>query len=106
MSVKMRQEIERKIAIALIESALKAGFAITVNDGEEDVLKDSISKHAVLKSMFTTDDDTLYLRKPGATKYSWVKFVYGNDGYDVISDYTIDLEPIMSAADEISEQYS
>ncbi len=25
----------------------------------------------------------------------WVRFIYGNDGWDVISDYTTNLEPVM-----------
>jgi hypothetical protein len=106
MSVKMRQEVERKIAAALIDSALKAGYTITVNDGEEDVLKRSASADAILKAMFTTDEDRLYLHAQNAkATFGWVLFIYGNDGWDVISDYTTNLEPIMGAANKLADYY-
>jgi len=37
--------------------------------------------------MFTTDDDCLIVVKDGKP-FGWIQFIYGNDGYDVISDYT------------------
>lgn len=36
----------------------------------------------------------------------WVYVVMGNDGWDVISDYTTNLEPLMSGANRLAEKYS
>jgi hypothetical protein len=44
--------------------------------------------------------------KDSDTWHGWVLFIYGNDGWDVISDYTCNLEPIMGPANELSEQHS
>lgn len=103
MSVKMRQEVERKIATAFVTSAIQEGYTITVDYG------DGPSKHlptikAVLAAMFQGDDDVLVLYKHGKSE-AWIQFVYGNDGWDVISDYSVNLEPIMTAAKKISAHY-
>lgn len=95
-SVRARQEIEVRIAAAFIDSALAAGYHISVdNGGDENELSDSTDKRNILAAMFLTDEETLWLDRPSDMKISYVKFVYGNDGWDVISDYTVDLEPLM-----------
>lgn len=104
MSVKMRQEVERKIATAVITDALKVGYIISVDNGEEETQPTS-NPNSILKAMFTTDEDTLHLWKAGK-RFGWVVFIYGNDGWDVISDYSTNLEPIMKNASKISEHYS
>lgn len=107
MSVKMRQNVERKIARRLISDALKAGYSITVNDGGEDVLKCSKHLGQILAAMFSTDEDRLFMHREDNPKYyGWVHFVYGNDGWDVVNDYTINLEPIMYGAEKLADLYS
>jgi hypothetical protein len=106
MSVKMRQEVERKIATALVKEALAAGYTITVDYGDGETGKLSSLK-AILKGMFQGDEDRLHMYNPTNDQYiGWVYFVYGNDGYDVISDYTVNLEPIMGPANKISDHYA
>jgi len=105
MSVKMRQEVERKIATALVIEALNAGYEITVDygDGESDKFSDQTS---VLAAMFQGDQDHLYMYNPTNNKFvGLVYFVYGSDGWDVISDYTVNMEPIMGPANKISKHY-
>lgn len=109
MSVKMRQEVERKIATAFIQSALKAGFLISVDNGEDETRPMSNEK-SILSAMFQTDEDRLYTFVPKSdgskrSRHGWVYFIYGNDGWDVISDYTVNLQPLMAAADKISDYY-
>jgi hypothetical protein len=36
----------------------------------------------------------------------WIHFVYGNDGYDVICDMTVSLEPYLPDTLAIAEGYS
>jgi hypothetical protein len=33
-----------------------------------------------------------------------VRFVYGNDGYDVINDYTVDLEDVLKSVNEYADR--
>ncbi len=103
MSVKMRQEVECKIAKAFVKAAIKDEYAITVDygDGPSNYLG---STKAVLAAMFQGDEDHLTLHTQGATA-GWVQFIYGNDGWDVISDYSVNLEYLMGPANVISKQY-
>lgn len=114
MSVKMRQLVEREIAEAVIKALLEAGFLLGVNDGEETTIRWSRDAKAVLAKMFTTDedrllvyidadqDDPLNVERETRPDY-WVMFVYGNDGWDVISDYTVALEPYIGAGTTVEQ---
>lgn len=105
MSVVMRQEVERKIISKLIDDALEAGFNIDVNDGEETTLEHSTNREAILAAMFTTDEDWIVLHR-GELR-GWVRLIYGNDGWDVINDYTTNLpDSIMAGCNAIADHYA
>lgn len=113
---------ERTIMTATVRALLASGRAITVNDGEEDTLKDSTDETAILEAMRTSDEDLLICSLPCADPYhghpeaepcgvrrhgaGWVRFIYGNSGWDVINDYTTNLEPIMGPINDLSESLS
>lgn len=97
-------DIEKQIVRKVIKDAIEAGFSLTVYDGEEYVLTGSRDSAAVLRAMFSTDEDTLYFRS--VSKVGWVHFVYGNDGYDVISDHTTNLSDLLSGAMELADRLS
>jgi hypothetical protein len=105
----MRQEVERKIATAVVETLLAAGFYIEVDNGE-DMNKPSRTAAVILRQMFLTDDEGLLVSKGAESKaFGWVYFVYGNDGWDVVSDYTVNLEEYVgekSLAGKISDHYT
>lgn len=95
-TVEQRQAVERKIASAVIDDLLKAGYEIVVNDGEEEVTEKITDKSEILDAMFSTDEDYLLAYLPGMFPIAgWVRFIYGNDGPDVINDYTMSLEPVL-----------
>jgi hypothetical protein len=114
---RMRRHVEKLIVEAFLDEALTAGYSVTVFDCEEFTLKRSRDKASILAAMFTTDDDRLYLHKPGEAPaenepsnrllhyHGWVWFVYGNGGWDVISDYTCNLQHVMQAADAESAKW-
>jgi hypothetical protein len=107
MSVKMRQLVEREIATAVVDSLLAAGFALSVENGDDEIFA-SGDAATILAAMFLTDDERLYAEK-GGKDFGWVYFVYGNDGWDVINDYTVNLEPFIgegTAVDKVVEKYS
>ena len=107
MSVKMRQELERRIAEAAIKQLLANGFSLGVFDGGETVLERSKDAKAVLKAMFTTDEDELIVSRDSEDQdFGWVKFIYGNDGYDVIHDYTTNLEEYLTEATALGDKYA
>lgn len=79
--------VENQIIKRVIKDALAAGYDLTVFDGEEFTLEHSRDAKAVFAALKTTDDDSLRFSKYGSA-VGFVHFVYGNDGFDVISDYS------------------
>lgn len=109
-----RIETEGKIANALVKKALADGYVVSVYDGEEWALKFSNDRSQILGAMFSTDEEMIAISsgEPGARKrFGTVSMVYGNDGYDVISDYSaadLDgfanwLKPISDYADTLMD---
>lgn len=102
-----RQHAEYAVISAFVKSALEAGHTLAVHNGEEIVLDYSGSYRAIMKEIMSTDDDFLIVYPIGATsgpRMGWVRLIYGNDGPDVISDYTTNLEHLMGKADEVSNR--
>ncbi len=44
-----------------------------------------------------TDEDVLHFGYDGQPSLGWVYLVYGNDGYDVVNDYTTNLDELFMA---------
>jgi hypothetical protein len=110
--VAMRQRVERKICMATVDALLAAGYSLGVNDGEEVTLEFSRDREKIADALFTTDEDYLYVyeaeRDPAAKDKRpdmWVRFVYGNDGWDVICDYSHakTLDPILGDDSEVQK---
>jgi len=99
MSVRMRQEVEHKIVRAAITAILAAGYAISVDNGDNGeyenaanpegfAIHQSTHLEAILSAMFQTDQETLLVWSPTQKRnIGSIFLVYGNEGYDVISDY-------------------
>ena len=84
--VRARVALERRIIKRTVAELLAAGFELAVYDSE--VLHKRTTDVAKLhKQLMKTDEDYLFLYKVGEhDREGWVRFTYGNDGYDVISD--------------------
>jgi hypothetical protein len=102
MSVK--QELEQRIVGAVIDGALEAGYSLSVHNGVEYAVEHSRDKTAVLAALFTPDVDLLYVTD-GKVVLGWVSFIYGHNGWDVVSDYTANLETMMTAANALKHKY-
>ena len=89
------QRIERAIVRTLLTKAIKNGYSIALDNGEEVIPLQGTVK-SMLGVMMSVDEETLLLKKDG--KKGAIALVYGNTGWDVIHDYTIGLcsliEPI------------
>lgn len=94
--------IEQAIILEAVEGLLSCGYSIDVYDGEGYALKRSHSAAAIMDAMRSTGEDYLYPYN-GDRQAGWVHFIYGNDGYDVIADYTISLEMALSGADALAD---
>jgi hypothetical protein len=89
------QRIERAIVRSILTKAIKNGYSIALDNGEEAMpLQGSVKE--MMSAMMSVDEETLLLKKDG--KKGAIALVYGNTGWDVIHDYTVGLcsliEPI------------
>jgi hypothetical protein len=112
-SVKMRQLVEREIANAIVDSLLESGFLISVdngdNNGNEFEIAKSRDRRAIKAALMQTDEEHLHVYLADGKKFGWVYLVYGNDGWDVMSDYTTNLEQFVgegSSVQKIVDKYA
>jgi hypothetical protein len=116
--IKMRQEVERKIVGALVRRLLKEKFRLTVSAERgydiDELLLGSVDYKTIMDRAFDLDDCHIFVHAADGelvddgrlVAEGWFYLVFGNDGYDVISDYTTGVEPYMTEANAISDKYS
>lgn len=83
-----RIKAEKRMSVALVTACLARGFAVSVSDGEDWPVKRSTNKTEILEALFSTDEDVIVIRTKNGEKAGWFQLIYGNDGYDVVSDYS------------------
>lgn len=106
-----RMKVEADIVGRVVDAMRGAGFALRVNDGESmRPEKPTTDRAAIVAELIETDDDLLEIFEvipPGGAKpyrrIGWVRFVYGNDGYDVVSDYTTNLEQLLKPINDYAD---
>lgn len=96
----LRHRHERAIAERLVTDAIAIaqGYQVSVNDGEAWVVKRSTDSKAIMAALFSTDEDYIRIRKDGEeSSVGTFTLVYGNDGWDVIADwsYLVETEAAM-----------
>lgn len=98
--------MEMDIAKRVVDGLLAAGYEVSVDDSEEIVLHRSRDAAAILAAMRSTDEDYLLARPAGhpEARARVVRFVYGNDGWDVVCDYHTSLEPVMAPINEYADR--
>ena len=108
MKVETRQKIERQIARRAAKDLIAAGYKVAVFDGEEIALEASTDVRAIIAAMFSTDEAYPLAMPPGEggklTRAGWVRFIYGNTGFDVINDYTTNLETVLAGTNALADQ--
>ena len=107
MTYEERHAIEEQIVRRVVADALAAGYSLGVNDGEETTLRRCSDYETVLKAMFTTDEDYLqFYRSPLEGICGVVRFVYGNDGWDVICDNSGSVNHVLKQAEALAECFA
>lgn len=103
-SLKKRILLEQRIVKHTVKALLTAGYALSVFDGENDSVV-TTENTILIDALMETDEDFLNVYKDGK-RIGWVRFVYGNDGYDVICDYTVNLEDALAETNKLAESLS
>lgn len=91
-----RRQTERRIVRKVIRAALDAGYRLNLSNGGDSYVfpEPTDSFTAVVSETMAVDSEHLYLYKDGK-RVGWVFFVYGNEGWSVVSDYTMTLQEFM-----------
>ena len=103
-TISKTRKIEKAVVSAIVKSALGLGYTISVWDGGETVVHKSTKYRVVMDACFSTGEDVLTIWN-GAVRLGFVFLVYGNSGYDVISDYSTALEPVLEKANAVADNY-
>lgn len=106
MEVKARIAIERQIVRRIATDAIAAGHLVAVHDGEDWAQRRTQDVGAIMAAVMFTDEERLYIYRNAAAERAMgqVFLVYGNDGWDVIADYSISLESLLAGANELAER--
>jgi len=83
-----RIKAELRMCRAMVNAALAGGNTVSVCDGEEWVVVNSRDRAAIYAALFSTDEDRIVVRDKAGQRLGWFHLVYGNDGFDVVSDYS------------------
>jgi hypothetical protein len=112
MNLETRIKIEKRIVRQIVKNALARNWNVSVYDGEEITLLYSKNLTEIIKATFTTDEDVLIFRDAVSKYVGQVALVYGNDGWDVVSDHTWSdvmdefMAPITELSDRLCLQYA
>lgn len=107
MSITTIQAIEHVIVNAAAVEILGAGHKISVFDGEATVLRHSADIDAIMENSFATDEARFDVySNEGGVFIGSVLFIFGNSGWDVLSDNSSALESLLVKATALSELIS
>lgn len=94
---------EKIIVGRLVGDVLAAGYSVSIFNGGEDAEVERATDPAVIfAELSASDRDELVLYKDGV-RGGWVLLIWGND-VDVISDYSIKLETVLSGANALAQE--
>lgn len=97
------RKLENTIIRVFIREALQRGHTITVTTYDEDELTCSSQINKIVDALRATDYDNL--RVHDGDKYiGGMLLVWGNDPWEVISDYSVSIEELVEPAMEKSRE--
>lgn len=102
------QDMEMAIANKIVADALTRNYTVSVYDGEEWALKRSSDHQEIIKSLNSTGHDQLKFRNSYGEYIGVVALIWGNCGWDLISDYTVSdaMELVLLGANNLADELS
>jgi hypothetical protein len=95
--------IEQKIIRRAVTDILGKGYKVSLYDGGEFTVKRSTDLNLILNAIQTTDRDMLKVYD-GDALIGTIILIYGNDGHDVIADYSLSLEEVLKGASLLADE--
>lgn len=102
-AVQARISLEKKIVRSLVNELIEGGFILSLDNGDEELV-DCADAVVFMKHTAKTDEETIFARKGDVS--TWASLVYGNDGYDVISDSGVSLDALTPVTQALIERLS
>lgn len=93
-AVRRRARTELLIVHRVIQTLKAAGHKLTVDNGEDATVTDD--EQTIVSKLFACDEG--HIITDGGM--SFVFFVFGNDGPDVINDYGVSLEEVLKPVND------
>lgn len=101
VGVRPRARMELKIVNRLLKLCKKEGYTVKIAEYEDNGER---TPKDLKGAIFNLDEARLFLSKDGKSQ-GWIYLVLGNSGYDLVSDYTTNLDgflkPVMELADRL-----
>lgn len=104
--VRGRIQTERAVCRKLIRALHAAGYKLRVVSTDDYETKVGEGEAGLMRALFNLDDAFLVPHTVCGTPHGWVRLVFGNDGWDVVSDYTTDLEPVLAPVNDYADSFS
>ncbi len=96
-----RAKMEIQIVNKILADAKKAGYECSIIDYEDE--GDKEYKSDIRGALFNLDQAYLVFHKD-KKRIGWVFLVFGNSGYDLICDYTTNLEEFLKGANDLGDR--
>lgn len=104
-AVQARISLEKKIVRSLVNELIDGGFVLSLDNGGDSLeIENCADAVRFLKETQATDEETIFARKGDVS--TWASLVYGNDGYDVISDSGVSLDALTPVTQALIERLS
>jgi hypothetical protein len=105
-TVKDRAYIEYLVIRSAIDELIDNGYSIDVDDGDDEpVIENSVNPDEIIRSIFAVDEAYIVTIK-NTVRVGGVRLILGNSGWDVISDYTTNLEKSLKKTNALADQLS
>ena len=106
--VKSRIALEKEILSMIVADALAQGYKITIDNGGDEDSPFMADFETVMAETMHTDQEALHFYDAQDVYRGSVILVYGNDGFDVIHDYSNNAETcrILTRAEAFALAYS
>lgn len=111
MTLTLRRSVEKKIVRSLISELIAQGFVLYVADPDRDEQPEpSQDKAKLLEDALACDESRIVAIRgrfdEDSFVRSWAFFVFGNDGWDVLCDYGVNLEAFIPKTLALSDKMS
>ncbi len=94
---------ENEVIEIAARSIVDAGNQVGVHNGEDWSVGPTDDVQLVLESLRQTDSDVLHVFRDGRDTGSYLFLVYGNEPYEVLADWTLDVDALLQPAVEAAE---